>query len=331
MSRPRRVLDLHSDTVTDGLLLGYGLAGNTAHIDLLRPPPGMGWCQTFAIYITDHLRGQPALDWYRQSRTFFRSQLAAHPRFIRQVTTAREAEDALDAGLVAAILAVEGGSVLMGNPDVLEELAADGVRFLTLTWNGVNELGSGSQSNQGLTPAGFQALARMEQLGITVDISHLNDPGFWDVARAATRPFVATHSNSRTVCPHPRNLTDDQFRVMVEQGGLVGLNFTVGFLRPDGWLPKELQAVHPKTAPPGWVLPQHLLDHILHFLDLGGEDVLALGSDFDGTVVPDFLPGGESFPVLEQLLLDAGLGEALTHKILYQNAWDFLRRTDALR
>lgn len=331
MSGPRRVLDLHSDTVTDGLLLGYGLAGNTAHIDLLRPPAGMGWCQTFAIYITDHLRGQPALDWYRRSRDFFRGQLAAYPGLIRQVTTAREVEDTLDAGQVAAILAVEGGSVLMGNPDVLEELAADGVRFLTLTWNGVNELASGNQSDMGLTPVGYQALARMEQLGIIADVSHLNDPGFWDVARAATRPFIATHSNSRAICSHPRNLTDDQFRVMVEQGGLVGLNFTVGFLKEDGWMPPELQEAYPKTAPPGWVTPRHLLDHVLHLLDLGGEDVLALGSDFDGTEVPDFLPGAEAFPVMEQLLLDAGLGAALTHKILYQNARDFLRRTDALR
>ena len=324
----RRVWDLHCDTVTDGLGSGYGLGHNQAHVDLFRPPEGMGWCQTFAIFMPDALRGAPAWDFFEESCRFFQEELTKFPHRVGQARSAGEVERLLEAGKIAALLSVEGGSALLGEPDRAWELARRGVQYLTLTWNGPNELGCGCGGTGGLTDVGFAALEALEAAGIVADVSHLSDAGFWDVVGRAKKPFIATHSNSRTVCPHPRNLTDDQFRVLVECRGLVGLNFCTEFISPSGKFPPEEHRAHRRQAPAGMVTREELMAHVFHFLELGGEDTLALGSDFDGSTVPDFLPGAASFPALERMFLDAGLGEALTHKILFQNAFDFLQRRD---
>lgn len=144
------------------------------------------------------------------------------------------------------------------------------------------------------------------------DVSHLNDESFWNVIKAARRPLAATHSNSRKICNVPRNLTDDQFRCLAQQGGLVGLNFYTGFLRED----REHTCM------------EDILRHAEHFLNLGGEDVLALGSDFDGADMPHDLPDCGALPQLAQRLREA-FGFTLTEKICYKNALDFWRRYDA--
>ena len=138
------------------------------------------------------------------------------------------------------------------------------------------------------------------------DVSHLNDESFWDVIKAARRPVIATHSNSRLLCNVPRNLTDDQFGCIAERGGLVGLNFYTGFLRED----REHACM------------EDILRHAEHFLNLGGEDVLALGSDFDGADMPYDLPDCGALPQLAQRLREA-FGFTLTEKICYKNALDF--------
>ena len=185
-------------------------------------------------------------------------------------------------------------------------------RMLTLTWNGENELAGGSAATGGLKPFGREALRELERCDIVADVSHLNDESFWNVVKAARRPLVATHSNSRKICNVPRNLTDDQFRCLAQQGGLVGLNFFTGFLREDA-----------KSA-----RLEDILRHAEHFLNLGGEDVLALGSDFDGADMPHDLPDCGALPQLAQRLREA-FGFTLTEKICYKNALDFWRRYDA--
>ena len=185
--------------------------------------------------------------------------------------------------------------------------------MMTLTWNGINEIGSGSGSRQGLTPFGREVVARMERLGMMVDVSHLNDTGFWEVAKLAKRPFLASHSDSRAVRDHSRNLTDQQFMAIRDAGGIVGINFCGAFLvDSEKWTSK--------------VAPDRLMAPVLHVLDLHGEDTVALGSDFDGATVPDFIGDVTGLGTLRDVMLAAGLGEELTNKICFGNAMDFWKR-----
>lgn len=323
-----RFFDLHCDTITrergtvpaansfelrEERVKDVSLTGTGFHVDLDNIPAAWDWCQTFALFIPDRYRGQAAVDYFQRCADAFHRQMEAHRDIIRQVRAPAELEDALARGLRGAVLSVEGGAALGGRLEQLEHLWQEGVRMMTLTWNGVNELGSGSDSQMGLTPFGREAVARMEELGIIVDVSHLNDPGFWEVARMARRPFIATHSDSRAVRAHSRNLTDDQFQVIRDMKGLVGINFCTMFLA-------DVEEGDTR------VTPEQLMAHILHLLDLGGEDCIALGSDFDGATLPAFLEGTQSLGDLREVMLAAGLGEALTDKICFQNAMDFWKR-----
>ena len=177
---------------------------------------------------------------------------------------------------------------------------------------GLTGLAGGAAVTGGLKPFGREALRRMEDNNIIADVSHLNDESFWGVIKAARRPVIATHSNSRRLCNVPRNLTDDQFGCIAERGGLVGLNFYTGFLRED----REHACM------------EDILRHAEHFLNLGGEDVLALGSDFDGAAMPDDLPDCGALPMLFSRLTDA-FGLTISEKICYKNSLDFWRRYDA--
>lgn len=194
------------------------------------------------------------------------------------------------ASRVAAILTVENASPLSDGIEVLDQMSTDGVKMMTLTWNGSNCIGSGNDTLEGLTSFGRKAIRRMEELGIVVDVSHLNDVGFKDVLACSTRPFVASHSNSRAVCGHPRNLTDYEFQAICDRGGLVGVNYYRSFISE--------RYGDTGAAVPGReeVTFDELSFHIDRFLHLGGEKVIALGSDFDGSDTPAWLNGAQDIP-----------------------------------
>ena len=202
--------------------------------------------------------------------------------------------------------------MLAGRLERIQALADCGVRTLTLTWNGENELASGTTATGGLKPLGRNIIRELERCSVVADVSHLNDESMGDVIEWAQRPVIATHSNSRRLCNVPRNLTDDQFRCIAERRGLVGLNFFTGFLRED----REHACM------------EDLLRHAEHFLDLGGEEVLALGSDFDGAEMPCDLPDCGALPALAGRLTEA-FGVTISEKICYKNALDFWQRYDA--
>lgn len=303
-------VDLHCDTITVCMEKDRELAHNDLHISLEKLQKGSKWCQAFAIFLPDAYRGEAAVDYYRRALCTFHREMEKNSDRIRQVQTVPEVEHCFEDGLFAALLTVEGGSALAGELSRVETLRRDGVRILTLTWNGPNELGSGNVTQNGLTHFGVQAVREMEELGIVVDVSHLNDRGFWDLCRVAKKPFVATHSNSRAICGHSRNLTDEQFIEIRNRGGLVGMNYYRNFIVDGG-----------KTQDIG-----DLVAHIQHFLELGGEDVLALGSDFDGADVPDYLNSLEKVDNLRQALIASGISEQITQKILVENAMSFARR-----
>jgi len=209
---------------------------------------------------------------------------------------------------IALFLTVEGGSVLGGDILWVDKLHGMGVKMMTLTWNGENGLCGGVGSDKGFTAFGRQAVSRMEMLGMAVDVSHLNDTSFWQLCEFAEKPFCASHSNSRSVCSHPRNLTDGQFREIVRRGGVVGLNYHRGFVADGG---------NTNTI-------DDLLRHLYHFLELGGEDAIALGSDFDGAKMPDYLDGIDKLPFLIDALERSGLSKPVADKVLFGNAARYL-------
>lgn len=305
------LFDLHCDTLTTANEKNRGLMNGELAVSIDRLPDTR-WCQCFAIFIPDDMRGPAALHYFEQTVRFFRAQMNLHCARISPVSTLAQMDAALNAGKIAAFLTVEGGAVLAGDLTNAKKLAAAGVRMLTLTWNRANELAGGCEDKGGFTFFGRMAVAVLEQDGIILDVSHLSDAAFWDLAGFAKRPFVASHSNARAICDHPRNLTDEQFTHIVKIGGIVGINFYPTFV--SGGEDASFE---------------RLASHIDHFLELGGEDIIALGSDFDGAKMPSWLSGVQDMPDFYEKMCKR-FGQAQTDKIFGENALAFFKRYDAL-
>ena len=326
---PVHVFDLHCDTLdmlamrdfepyrSHGLHDGdpgfTDLARNDAAVSLERMED-YAWCQCFAVWVPDSYRHHAAHDFYTRARDFFYAQCAQHADRIEHVRDARSIDAVLAQGKVAALLTLENSTPINHSIRAIHDLAQDGVKMVTLTWNDRNSIGSGNLTSDGLTTLGREAVRAFEDERIVVDVSHLNRAGFADLVDVARRPFVASHSNSRAVCDHPRNLSDDQFRAIRDLGGLVGLNFYTGFLTERD----------PRS---GDVTFDELAAHVEHFLDLGGEDTLALGSDWDGCDTPAWLAHCDAASELRRLMADR-FGADLAHKIFFTNAHDFFVRNE---
>ena len=173
---------------------------------------------------------------------------------------------------------------------------------------------SGPDTGDGLTDQGLRLVKRCNELRIMLDLSHLNEKGFWDVARHSDAPLVATHSNAHALCPHSRNLTDDQLRAIAESDGMVGLNFAVAFLREDG----KMIADVPLTQ---------MLRHLDHLMSILGEDRVGLGSDYDGAVVPEDVTTIADLPRLRDAMTSHGYSEQLVRKLCHENWLRVLEKT----
>ena len=320
-----KVFDLHCDTLDRLALSGdptvpggfyehdagvprdrmSRLDDNDAHISLARMAR-FDWCQCFAVYVPDELRGDAAWSLFKHVRRFWESETDRCSAKVARVRDAAGAAAAVEQGISAAMLTVEGCSFLEDDAQAetrLDALAETGVRMATLTWNGPNALGSGNDTFDGLTPFGRRMIRGLEERGIVVDASHLNDAGFRDLLAVAERPFACSHSNARAVCPHPRNLEDWQLREIAERGGIVGLNFYTAFLREDG----------------AEATPDDVLRHVDHILPVAGEGILALGSDYDGSDVPRWLDPCDKVADLHALLARE-FGAAIAERIFHGNA-----------
>jgi membrane dipeptidase len=260
-----------------------------------------------AVFIPDELRGRAAADYFEEVYQYYRGQLKEHEALLREISQPSKLGDEIGSSKFTAMLTIEGGAVLAGDPAAVEVLAAKGVRMMTLTWNGANELCGGFASGGGFTAVGREAVRRMEACGMAVDVSHLSDEGFFELCGFAEKPFVASHSNARAICSHPRNLTDDMFREIVMRKGLVGLNYYDTFILDGG----------------GSVRVEELLRHIHRFLELGGEDIIAIGSDFDGAALPEYIRGNHKLGCLIDGLERSGVPEEVAEKILWKNAARF--------
>jgi len=309
-----KFFDLHCDTAYECVTrkAGNDLDKGAWHLSLDRGGCFDAWHQIFAVFMPDELRGDAAVAHYRKMRDYIYRQLELFPEGMALCRTADELAAGERPGFCGAILSVEGGSAIAGSLDNLRALYDDGVRLMTLTWNAENELGHGvgSPEKGGLSDFGRSAVRLMNELGMIVDVSHLSDAGFADVAELSSKPFVASHSCSRTLCGHRRNLTDEMFGVIRDCGGLVGINFCRDFLEEHGNAAAD-----------------HILAHTEHFLSLGGRHIVCMGSDFDGTDMPDGITGIESIPALYERFLKANYPESLVEDIFFGNAERFFRNT----
>ncbi|MTH79807.1 dipeptidase [Paracoccus aestuariivivens] len=235
--------------------------------------------------------------------------------------SAADIHAAMAAGKIAAILHIEGAEPI-ANMDALHVWHAMGLRSLGPVWSRPTRYGHGvpfafpgsPDTGDGLTDAGKDLVRECNQLRIMLDLSHLNEKGFDDIAVLSDAPLVASHSCAHAVAPSTRNLTDRQLQVIAESKGLVGLNYAVGFLHPDG----RRDPMH------GFEVILRHLDHLLKFL---GEDGVALGSDYDGAQMPEDLSDASKVQNIVQAMLDHGYGEELTTKIAHRNWIGVLERT----
>ena len=214
-----------------------------------------------------------------------------------------------------AILSMEGGEILQGNLQTLDEFDGDTrLRLIALTWNYENEIGSPAVKNapDGIKPFGFQLLREMDRRGIAADVSHLNEAGFWDVMNSTVIPPLASHSNCRWLCDVPRNLTRDQVRALIERNGFIGVNFFSKFLARD-----RAAAI------------EDVVRHIDEICAMGGEKIVGFGSDFDGIETwPEGLASPADFPRLLDLLSRRGYTNDQLRGIAGLNYWRFLREAE---
>ncbi len=216
------------------------------------------------------------------------------------------------------VISREGGEALEGRMDRLHEFYnTSGIRMIALTWNFENEIGYPAKygPKPGLKTFGFQLLKEMDRLGIYADVSHLNEAGFWDICENMTLPPIASHSNNRELCDVPRNLYKNQINAIIEKKGYIGINFYTAFLTD-----RETAVI------------DDVLRHIDSILDLGGEDILGFGSDFDGIERwPVGLYDSSCFPKLIDALGQHGFSDALIEKIAGKNLWRLLKKAEELR
>ncbi|AEF94303.1 Membrane dipeptidase [Desulfotomaculum nigrificans CO-1-SRB] len=266
------VVDAHCDTLTilASQKRSLGTESTNGHLDLPRLRKGGVNVQFFAIFVGPEYSNSP-VKYTNQIITLFNEEIQANQDFIKHVTSSNDIKETLAAQKTCAVLTIEGGEALNGQIEQLKEYYHYGVRALTLTWNGRNDLADGvgmGAGAGGLTNFGRQVVQSMASLGMIIDVSHLAEPGFWDVMDEVKVPIVASHSNCASVCNHPRNLTDKQIKAIAASGGVIGVTYVPQFID-----------FHQPTI-------DRLLDHIDHLYKVGGVSCIGLGSDFDGIDEP---------------------------------------------
>ena len=322
-----KVWDLHCDTLSELRKAEHAgrpksFAQNDLHIDLEKLQKGDYLLQCFAAFVNlgDKTPGADPLVTALEEIDQFKRIMAAYPEKIAPVYTAADIRRNAAAGKISGMLTIEEGACCKGSVGVLRRMYELGVRMMTLTWNHENELASPQrnpggvlvpQIEKGLTGKGFEFLAEMERMHMIVDVSHLSDKGFWDIVEHGTRPFAASHSNCRALAPHTRNLTDEMIRAMAERGGLVGLNYCAGFLddQPSPDLCRSTTALMAK--------------HAAHFKQVGGIEIIGLGSDFDGIGGKLELSDCSKMPLLADALRKEGFTEDEVEAIFFRNAQRF--------
>lgn len=312
-----KVIDMHCDTFFEIYLAkkrGEKIVINSNHltIDLNKMKAGDYLLQNFAMFIPLD-RVENPLQALLEMIEIYDREIEENSEYIGKVFTYANIEENINAGKLSTMLTIEEGGACMGDLALLEKLHEKGVRMMTLTWNFENELaypntvaslsGYSPNSKYGLKELGFRFVEEMERLGIIVDVSHLSDDGFWDVCSVCKRPFVASHSNARSLCAHTRNLSDDMIRALSDRGGVIGMNFCNLFLDENN----PISTI------------ESIVRHIKYIKNVGGIDCVALGTDYDGIDCELEIYDASQMPKLAHEMSRQGFAHSEIEKVFYRN------------
>ena len=325
-----KYIDLHCDTISE--LADFPEKGNlgksSLEIDVEKLRKGGAFLQDFALFVNMKTCGD-VWQRYQVLLAEYRKQMEAHGSAFHQILSADDLEACGKDGKIGAMLSIEEGGVLGGSIEKLRQVHEDGVRLITLTWNYPNEIGWPNKMegpDKGLTEAGWAIVEEMGRLHMIVDTSHLNDTGTRELLLHAKRPPVASHSDARALTEHSRNLPDDLIRLYGEKGGLIGLNFSNHFLgSPFTESFPEQPELDFSKGPRQVSLLSDMVRHGLHIIEQGGEDVLAIGTDFDGIEPALQVKDASEMPRLAEAFMAAGLTETQVEKIFCKNALRYLK------
>jgi membrane dipeptidase len=303
-----RLIDFHCDTILRLMenKEHFELRKNNFSVDIEKLIRGKSLAQFFALFIELEQDSEPLKTCLEMSDKFY-TELEKNSE---EIAFAKNYEDIMKNsadGKISALLTIEEGGALEGKMYNLRTMYRLGVRLITLLWNTPNEIGypnfSSDYREKGLTDFGKELVCEMNGLGMIIDVSHMSDGGFYDVVELSSKPFIASHSNARAVTDHPRNLTDEMIKVLANKGGLMGINFEKSFLGTA-----DISRVDDMIA------------HIKHIKNVGGIDVIGIGSDFDG-ISPNLEINniGEIGKLVKGLQTN-GFSEYEIEKIMYKNA-----------
>lgn len=306
------IVDAHCDTAEKLLDKDEALHSNTGHLSLEMMQSYSGYVQFFAAWISKEeqnpiLRTLKIIDKIKTEIQKNKSQL-------EEIRSAKDLISVLARKKCGAVLAIEDARALCGSLSVLRMYYELGVRAITLAWNDDNDVADGALSARGagLTDFGKSVVREMNRLHMIVDVSHIAPKGFWDVLSISNAPVMASHSNCNAVCAHKRNLDDRQIQALIYQQGFIGINLYPVFLSNSGRA--DITTI---------------LRHTEHILSLGGENILGLGSDFDGVDnLPNGILGANDYIALFNEMARIGYSDALIAKITHENMINFMKRIE---
>jgi membrane dipeptidase len=359
------VVDTHDDT-TQRLLdpkFDFGARHTDGSIDIPRMREGGMDAIFFSIWIPGTVTGPAAVQRALTQIAAVRETVARHPNDLVLCTNAAEVRQAKANKKIAALIGVEGGHMINSSLANLDKFYALGVRYMTLTHTVNTDWADSSgdkPAHDGLTPFGKQVVAEMNKLGMMVDISHVADKTFYDVLAVSQAPVIASHSSCRALCTHPRNMTDDMIKALAAKGGVIQINYHVGFLsqefqdasKANPELGKQIEAEAKKRCAGNEAcelieadkitrdyvaqgkLPRvdwtAIIDHIDHAVKLVGPDHVGLGSDFDGADMPYGMEDATHLPQITSALLAKGYSPADIQKILGGNTLRLMQDVEAV-
>lgn len=301
--------DLHCDTAYEIYKSKSGLNQNGYHIDMEKAKIFDRYSQVFAVWSDNEKGDDENYEDFFKIRNYLIENLSENG--MNLCKTGLEYEENIIKNKNCAFLAVEGGKLLSDDIKRLDVLYENGVRFLTLVWNGICKIGGAFNTCEGLTDFGKEVVRRAEELGIVIDLSHSSDKMINDVFEMTGKPVIASHSSSRSImCCHRRNLADEQFLEIKKRGGIVGISLCRGHIADEN----------------GPVTITDIIKHIDYYMSLGGENTVCFGCDFDGAEMPD---GIENISGVEKIcggLKKIGYGDTLIENITHKNADNFILR-----
>lgn len=271
-----RLIDMHCDTIWMMMReKNVSLRKNQFCVDIEKMKKAGSMAQFFACFIyMDEITGENRFDkGYQLALKMIargKKEFVENADAISLACNYKDLMDNCRQGKMSAFLTIEEGGILNSDIRRLQTLYDEGIRLITLTWNHENCIGYPNSRDteimkKGLKPFGVQIVEKMNELGMIIDVSHLSDGGFWDVLKYSKQPVVASHSNARSLCNHPRNLTDEMIKALAKKGGIAGVNLYPYFINKSGRATTE-----------------DIADHVAHMYQVGGEDFIAIGTDFDG-------------------------------------------------